>query len=66
MDEEIRRAIMGHTPRKGQNGKQGDVHARYGQASDKHLVKVIDSVTFDHGKTKILVAATTRINGQKK
>ena len=66
MDEEIRRAIMGHTPRKDQNGKQGDVHGRYGQASDKHLVKVIDSVTFDHGKTKILVAATTRINGQKK
>ena len=57
---------MGHTPRKGQNGKQGDVHARYGQASDKHLVKVIDSVTFDHGKTKILVAATTRIKGEKK
>ncbi len=66
MDEEIRRAIMGHTQRKDQNGKQGDIHARYGQASDEYLVKVIDRMTFDHGKTKILVAQTTRINGQKK
>ena len=66
MDEEIRRAIMGHTPRKDQNGKQRDVHGRYGQASDEHLVRVIDKMTFDHGKTKILVEAPTRINGQKK
>jgi integrase len=66
VDEEIRRAIMGHTPRKDQNGRRRDVHGRYGQASDEHLVKVIDSMTFDHGKTKILVAATTRINGEKK
>jgi hypothetical protein len=66
MDEEIRRAVMGHTPRKHQNAKQRDVHGRYGQASDEHLVRVIDGMTFDHGKTKILVAATTRINGQKK
>ncbi|HMK37663.1 MAG TPA: tyrosine-type recombinase/integrase [Desulfomonilaceae bacterium] len=66
MDEEIRRAIMGHTSRKHQNAKRGDVHARYGQASDEHLVRVIDAMTFDHGKTKILVARTTRIDGQKK
>jgi hypothetical protein len=57
---------MGHTPRKDQNGKQRDVHGRYGQASDEHLVRVIDKMTFDHGKTKILVEAPTRINGQKK
>ncbi|MBM3299096.1 MAG: site-specific integrase [Deltaproteobacteria bacterium] len=66
MDEEIRRAIMGHTPRKNQNGRRRDIHGRYGQASDEHLVKVIDTVTYDHGKTKILVAATTRINDEKK
>jgi hypothetical protein len=66
MDEEIRRAIMGHTHRKDGNGKNGDARGRYGQASDEYLVKVIDKMTFDHGKTKILVEATTRTNGLNK
>jgi hypothetical protein len=55
MDYEIREAIVGH-----RTGKT--MAERYGRISDKDLVRAIDAVTFDHGKTEILVAATTRIN----
>ena len=54
MDYEIREAIVGH-----RTGKT--MAERYGRISDEDLVRAIDSMTFDHGKTEILVAATTRI-----
>ena len=54
MDYEIREAIVGH-----RTGKT--MAERYGRISDKDLVKAINSMTFDHGKTEILVAITTRM-----
>jgi integrase len=50
MDPEIREAIMGHWFR-GRN-----VNERYGRIGDAELIKAIDSMTFDHGHTEILVA----------
>jgi integrase len=50
MDPEIREAIMGHWYR-GRN-----VNERYGRIGDEELIKAIDQMTFDHGKTEILVA----------
>ena len=55
MDYEIREAIVGH-----RTGKT--MAERYGRISDEDLVKAIDAVTFDHGKTEILIATTTRIH----
>jgi len=50
MDPEIREAILGHST------KERSVSERYGRISDKELIDAIDSMTFDHGETKILVA----------
>lgn len=50
MDPEIREAILGHS------SKQRLVSERYGRISDKELISAIDSMTFDHGDTEILVA----------
>ena len=50
MDPEIREAILGHST------KERSVSERYGRISDKELVNAIDSMTFDHGETEILVA----------
>ncbi len=50
MDPEIRESIMGHWYR-GRN-----VTERYGRIGDEELIKAIDQMTFDHGKTEILVA----------
>ena len=50
MDPEIREAIHGHST------KERSVSERYGRISDQELVNAIDSMTFDHGETEILVA----------
>jgi len=50
MDPEIREAILGHASR------ERSVSERYGRISDKELVNAIDSMTFEHGETEILVA----------
>ncbi len=50
MDPEIREAILGHC------SKQRLVSERYGRISYKELVAAIDSMTFQHGETEILVA----------
>jgi integrase len=50
MDPEIREAILGHST------KERSVSERYGRISDQELVNAIDSMTFDHGETEILVA----------
>jgi len=49
MDPEIREAIMGHATR------QRSVSERYGHISDQELIQAVDSLTFDHGDTQILV-----------
>lgn len=54
-DHEIREAIVGH--RTGRTMAE-----RYGRISDNDLVKAIDRMTFDHGKTEILVGRPTRIH----
>lgn len=50
MDPEIREAILGHS------SKQRLVSERYGRISDQELISAIDSMTFEHGDTEILVA----------
>lgn len=50
MDPEIREAILGHASR------ERSVRERYGRISDEELLQAIDSTTFDHGETEILVA----------
>ena len=50
MDPEIREAILGHSTR------ERSVSERYGRISDQELVNAIDSMTFNHGETEILVA----------
>ena len=50
MDQEIRERILGHYNR------AKNINERYGRISDADLVKAIDSVTFDHGKTEIVLA----------
>jgi integrase len=50
MDPEIREAIMGHWYR-GRN-----VNERYGRISEEELIRAIDTMTFDHGETEIVVA----------
>jgi len=51
MDEEIRKAIMGHSR---------GIAGRYGRISDKDLVQAIDGMNFDHGETEIWVAKTQK------
>jgi integrase len=58
MDPEIREAILGHS------SKQRLVAERYGRISDLELVKAIDSMTCDHGKTEILVAKRKSLIGE--
>jgi len=50
MDPEIRESIMGHWFR----GKT--VTERYGRISDEELILAIDSMTFDNGRTEILLS----------
>ncbi len=57
MDPEIREAILGHST------KERSVTERYGRISDKELVNAIDSMTFDHGETEILVAKRKSLCG---
>jgi len=54
MDPEIREAILGHTER----GKS--VVERYGRISDQELLNAIDSMSFSHGDTEILVSNRRR------
>lgn len=51
MDQEIRERIMGHYSR------AKNVNERYGRISDSDLVRAIDDVTFDHGKSEIILAS---------
>ncbi len=50
MDPEIRESIMGHWFR----GKT--VTERYGRISDEELILAVDSMTFDNGRTEILLS----------
>lgn len=50
MDPEIRESILGHWFR------EKSVAERYGRISDEELVRAIDQMTFDHGRTEIYVA----------
>jgi hypothetical protein len=47
MDFEIRETIKGHSI---------GIASRYGRISDEDLVRAIDQMSFDHGKTEILIA----------
>jgi integrase len=49
IDPEIRETIMGHW------SKGKTVSERYGRIKDDQLVRAIDSMTFDHGDSEILV-----------
>jgi hypothetical protein len=59
MDPEIREAILGHSTR------ERSVSERYGRISDQELVNAIDSMTFDHGETEILVASRRETESAK-
>ncbi|MDQ7785477.1 MAG: site-specific integrase [Desulfomonilaceae bacterium] len=59
MDPEIREAILGHST------KERSVSERYGRISDQELVAAIDSMTFDHGETEILVAKRKSPSGNR-
>lgn len=54
MYQEIRERITGHYNR------SRNVNERYGRIGDVDLVKAIDKVTFDHGKTEIILASEKR------
>ena len=54
MYQEIRERITGHYNR------SRNVNERYGRISDADLVRAIDVVTFDHGKTEIILASEKR------
>jgi len=58
MDPEVREAILGHST------KERSVSERYGRISDKELIDAIDSMTFDHGETEILVAKRKSPSGE--
>jgi integrase len=58
MDPEIREAILGHST------KERSVSERYGRISDRELINAIDSLTFDHGETEILVARRKSPSGE--
>ncbi len=60
MDTEIRESIMGHW------FKEKSVNERYGRISNEELLQAIDSMTFDHGETEILVGSWKSDNGDKK
>jgi len=49
MDPEIRESVLGHW------FKEKSVSERYGRISNEELLQAIDSMTFDHGNTEILV-----------
>jgi integrase len=51
MDMEMREAIMGHGDR------TRSVRERYGHISDQELLKAIDTLTFNHGKTEIWLSS---------
>jgi integrase len=55
MDPEIREAIMGHGDR------TRSVRERYGQISDQELLKAINKLTFDHGKTEIWLSTQKQL-----
>jgi integrase len=50
MDPMIAETILGHWNR------EKSVNERYGRLSDEELLRAVDSMTFDHGPTEILVA----------
>jgi len=50
MDPVIAETILGHWNR------EKSVNERYGRLSDEELLRAVDSMTFDHGPTEILVA----------
>ncbi|MGO8879342.1 MAG: tyrosine-type recombinase/integrase [Desulfomonilaceae bacterium] len=54
MDQEIRERIMEHYNR------AMNVNERYGRISDSDLIRAIDGVTFDHGKSEIILASKKR------
>lgn len=54
MDQEIRERIMGHYNR------TNNVNERYGRISDTDLVRAIDVVTFDHGRSEVILASEKR------
>ena len=60
MDPEIRESILGHW------FKEKSVSERYGRISNEELLQAIDSMTFDHGETEILVGSKKNDNGHEK
>ena len=54
MDPEIRESIMGHW------FKEKSVSEQYSRISNEELLRAIDTMTFDHGQTEILVAVEKR------
>ncbi len=50
MDPVIAEAILGHWHR------ERSVNERYGRLSDEELLRAVDSMTFDHGETEIVVS----------
>jgi integrase len=50
MDPVIAESILGHWHR------ERSVNERYGRLSDEELVRAVDSMTFDHGPTEIVVS----------
>jgi integrase len=60
MDPEIRESIMGHW------FKEKSVNERYGRIGNEELLQAIDSMTFDHGETEILVGSWKSDNVDKK
>lgn len=59
IDPEIRESIMGHW------FKEKSVTERYGRISDEELVRAIDQMTCDHGKTEIIVTKRQKQNPDK-
>jgi hypothetical protein len=51
MDPEICESIMGHW------FKEKSVSERYGRISNEELLQAVDSMTFDHGASEILVGS---------
>jgi integrase len=58
--EVLREAILGHSTK----GKS--IEARYIAMSDKDLLKAIDMVSFDHGKTEIYITRLALARKKKK
>ncbi len=53
MHPELEKAIMGHASR------ARGIHEGYGLISDEELIRAIDAMTFDHGKTEIFGATSS-------